>query len=236
MTVADPGGTATPMLEPRGVQRGQGMPSDSSWSVVRGACSTATVTTSPSSAKTTSGTGGPSRTAPSCRSPPASSRAPAPVLATSVRPPASTNHAFVAKRPHGAERSHRLRKARPPIRRAGSGRHPDTLAPMGGGPDCPDAPPPPRCRPRRHSRGERRPEHSGLVAIETAVTPLGIAVERIEFPGQAAGKRRTDSPAVCIATVGDAAVRAGRAPRCPPRPDRGGRAILRRAHVLDGGR
>ncbi|HEX4176466.1 MAG TPA: alpha/beta family hydrolase [Acidimicrobiales bacterium] len=48
-------------------------------------------------------------------------------------------------------------------------------------------------------------DHSGLVAIETAVTPLGIAVERIEFPGQAAGKRRTDPPAVCIATVRDAA-------------------------------
>jgi hypothetical protein len=48
-------------------------------------------------------------------------------------------------------------------------------------------------------------EHSGLVAIEKAVTPLGIAVERIEFPAQAAGKRRTDSLAVCIATVRDAA-------------------------------
>lgn len=48
-------------------------------------------------------------------------------------------------------------------------------------------------------------DHSGLVAIETAVTPLGIAVERVEFPGQAAGKRRTDPPAVCIATVREAA-------------------------------
>ena len=48
-------------------------------------------------------------------------------------------------------------------------------------------------------------EHSGLLAIEAAVTPLGIAVERIEFPGQAAGKRRTDPPAVCIATVREAA-------------------------------
>jgi hypothetical protein len=48
-------------------------------------------------------------------------------------------------------------------------------------------------------------DHSGLVAIETAVTPLGIVVDRIEFPGQAAGKRRTDPPAVCIATVRDAA-------------------------------
>jgi hypothetical protein len=44
-------------------------------------------------------------------------------------------------------------------------------------------------------------DHSGLIAIEKAVTPLGIAVERVEFPGQAAGKRRTDPPAVCIETV-----------------------------------
>ncbi|HWF15347.1 MAG TPA: alpha/beta family hydrolase [Acidimicrobiales bacterium] len=44
-------------------------------------------------------------------------------------------------------------------------------------------------------------DHAGLVAIEEAVTPLGIAVERVEFPGRAAGKRRTDPPAVCIETV-----------------------------------
>ena len=31
-----------------------------------------------------------------------------------------------------------------------------------------------------------------------------MAVERVEFPGQAAGKRRTDPPAVCIETVRDA--------------------------------
>jgi hypothetical protein len=48
-------------------------------------------------------------------------------------------------------------------------------------------------------------DHSGLIAIEDAVTPLGIAVERVEFPGQAAGKRRTDPPAVCIETVRGAA-------------------------------
>jgi hypothetical protein len=48
-------------------------------------------------------------------------------------------------------------------------------------------------------------DHSGLVAIETAVAPLGIAVERVEFPGQAAGKRRTDPPAVCIGIVRAAA-------------------------------
>ena len=47
--------------------------------------------------------------------------------------------------------------------------------------------------------------HSGLVAIDEAVTKLGVAVERVEFPGQAAGKRRTDPPAVCIETVRAAA-------------------------------
>jgi uncharacterized protein len=45
-------------------------------------------------------------------------------------------------------------------------------------------------------------EHSGLVAIDDAVTPLGVVVERIEFPGRAAGKRRPDPPAVCIAVGG----------------------------------
>jgi uncharacterized protein len=44
-------------------------------------------------------------------------------------------------------------------------------------------------------------DQSGLVAIDEAVTQAGATVERVEFPGQAAGKRRTDSPAVCIETV-----------------------------------
>jgi len=48
-------------------------------------------------------------------------------------------------------------------------------------------------------------EQSGLVAIDRAVAERGIVVERVEFPSQAAGKRRTDPPAVCIATVGRAA-------------------------------
>ena len=39
------------------------------------------------------------------------------------------------------------------------------------------------------------------MAIDRAVTDVGIVVERVEFPGQAAGKRRTDPPAVCIDTV-----------------------------------
>ncbi len=50
-----------------------------------------------------------------------------------------------------------------------------------------------------------RRDQSGLVAIDAAVTRLGLAVERVEFPGQAAGKRRTDPPAVCIETVNSAA-------------------------------
>ena len=44
-------------------------------------------------------------------------------------------------------------------------------------------------------------DHPGLVAIDEAVTRVGLVAERVEFPGQAAGKRRTDPPAVCIETV-----------------------------------
>ncbi len=46
-----------------------------------------------------------------------------------------------------------------------------------------------------------RRDHPGLVAIDSAVTRLGIVVERIEFPAQAAGRRRPDPPEVCIRTV-----------------------------------
>ncbi len=46
-----------------------------------------------------------------------------------------------------------------------------------------------------------RRDQSGLVAIDGEVTAHGLTVERIEFPGQASGKRRTDPPAVCIETV-----------------------------------
>ncbi len=44
-------------------------------------------------------------------------------------------------------------------------------------------------------------EQPSLVAIDREVSRLGLAVERIEFPGRAAGKRRPDPPAVCIETV-----------------------------------
>jgi predicted alpha/beta-hydrolase family hydrolase len=51
-----------------------------------------------------------------------------------------------------------------------------------------------------------RATHPALVAIDAEVSLLGIAVERVEFPGQAAGKRRPDPPAVCIETVRSATV------------------------------
>jgi len=53
-------------------------------------------------------------------------------------------------------------------------------------------------------------EQSGLVAIDAAVSARAIATERVEFPAQAAGKRRTDPPAVCVATVREAAEALGR--------------------------
>jgi uncharacterized protein len=46
-----------------------------------------------------------------------------------------------------------------------------------------------------------RRDHPGLLAVDHVVTATGIVVERIEFPGQAAGKRRPDPPAVCIETI-----------------------------------
>jgi predicted alpha/beta-hydrolase family hydrolase len=46
-----------------------------------------------------------------------------------------------------------------------------------------------------------RRDQSGLVAIDEAVTNVGVTVERVEFPGVTAGKRRPDSPEVCIATI-----------------------------------
>jgi len=47
-------------------------------------------------------------------------------------------------------------------------------------------------------------EQSSLVAIDAEVSRLGIAVERVEFPGRSAGKRRPDPPQVCIQTVSSA--------------------------------
>ncbi len=46
-----------------------------------------------------------------------------------------------------------------------------------------------------------RRDHPGLLAVDDVVSATGIVVERIEFPSQAAGKRRPDPPAVCIETI-----------------------------------
>ena len=43
------------------------------------------------------------------------------------------------------------------------------------------------------------------MAIDEAATRVGVVVERVEFPGRSAGKRRPDPPAVCIETIRTAA-------------------------------
>jgi uncharacterized protein len=44
-------------------------------------------------------------------------------------------------------------------------------------------------------------DQSSLVAIDERVTGVGIKVERVEFPGRAAGRRSPDPPAVCLQTI-----------------------------------
>jgi len=48
-------------------------------------------------------------------------------------------------------------------------------------------------------------DQPALVAVDRAVTALGLAVERIDFPYRLAGRRRPDPPAVLEKTVADAA-------------------------------
>jgi predicted alpha/beta-hydrolase family hydrolase len=45
------------------------------------------------------------------------------------------------------------------------------------------------------------PDHSTLLAIDRAVSRLGIAVERVDFPYRQAGRRRPDPPAALEATI-----------------------------------
>jgi hypothetical protein len=71
-----------------------------------------------------------------------------------------------------------------------------------------------------------RRDHPGLLAVDHVVTDAGIAVERIEFPNQAAGKRRPDPPEVCIETIRAAsAALAGRLNVAPGRLALGGRSM-----------
>jgi uncharacterized protein len=51
--------------------------------------------------------------------------------------------------------------------------------------------------------GGRR-DQSGLLAIDNALAEHEVVVDRVEFPGQAASKRRPDPPEVCMATVREA--------------------------------
>ena len=44
-------------------------------------------------------------------------------------------------------------------------------------------------------------DQPALVAVDAAVTGRGLAVERVEFPGRTAGRRRPDPPEVCIDVV-----------------------------------
>jgi predicted alpha/beta-hydrolase family hydrolase len=71
-----------------------------------------------------------------------------------------------------------------------------------------------------------RRDHPGLLAVDHVVTEAGIEVERIEFPSQAAGKRRPDPPQVCIETIRDASTAlAARLEVAPGRLALGGRSM-----------
>ena len=188
--------------------RASARPRDSSWAGVGATWSIAVVTRRSSSASTTSGTGGAPGTSRSCSSPAASSREPGPTLTTSARPDTSTLQALAPSGttgPAGPRARERRRVCQgitvsllhsPPY----SGRR--HRAPRGGGSGN-DGP----MTVRRVAGLVLTPgasagrDHSGLVAIDRAVTPLGIAVDRVEFPGRAEGRRRPDPPAVCIQTV-----------------------------------
>ena len=50
-------------------------------------------------------------------------------------------------------------------------------------------------------------DQPALVAVDEAVTGRGLVVERIEFPGRTAGRRRPDPPEVCIDSVRTATLR-----------------------------
>ncbi len=69
-------------------------------------------------------------------------------------------------------------------------------------------------------------DQPSLVAIEDAVAPAGVAVERMDFPYRLAGRRSPDRPPVLLAAVVDAAGRlAGRAGLPPVRVALGGRSM-----------
>ncbi|HUR18356.1 MAG TPA: alpha/beta family hydrolase [Acidimicrobiales bacterium] len=69
-------------------------------------------------------------------------------------------------------------------------------------------------------------DQPSLVAIEEAVTPHGVAVERMDFPYRLAGRRAPDKPAVLLAAVVEGAARLAAATGLPPeRAALGGRSM-----------
>lgn len=69
-------------------------------------------------------------------------------------------------------------------------------------------------------------DQSSLVAIEEALVPHGVAVERMDFPYRLAGRRAPDRPAVLLAAVVDGAARLAAATGlAPQRIALGGRSM-----------
>lgn len=58
-------------------------------------------------------------------------------------------------------------------------------------------------------------DQGALVAIDKALSPAGVAVERIDFPYRLAGRRAPDKPTVLVATVVGAAQQLALATRAP---------------------
>jgi predicted alpha/beta-hydrolase family hydrolase len=60
-------------------------------------------------------------------------------------------------------------------------------------------------------------DQSALVAIDEALAPAGVLVERIDFPYRLAGRRAPDRPDVLVATIEDAARRLSETAAVPQR-------------------
>ena len=69
-------------------------------------------------------------------------------------------------------------------------------------------------------------DQPSLVAIEEALTPHGVAVERMDFPYRLAGRKAPDKPAVLLAAVVEGAARLAESSGLPPeRIALGGRSM-----------
>lgn len=69
-------------------------------------------------------------------------------------------------------------------------------------------------------------DQPSLVAIEEALAPHGVAVERMDFPYRLAGRKAPDKPAVLLAAVIEGAARLAAATGLPPeRIALGGRSM-----------